>query len=39
MVIYAIFFLLTKLGGQTHYGLATQYVGSNPTRSTKTMVR
>jgi peptide/nickel transport system permease protein len=33
MVTYAIFFLLPKLGGQTNYGLATQYVGRNPTRS------
>ena len=33
MVIFAIFFLLPKLGGQTSYGLATQYVGRNPTRA------
>ena len=33
MVIFAIFFLLPRLGGQTAYGLATQYVGRNPTRS------
>jgi len=33
MVTFAIFFLLPKLGGQTTYGLATQYVGRNPTRS------
>jgi len=33
MVTYATFFLLPKLGGQTDYGLATQYVGRNPTRS------
>jgi peptide/nickel transport system permease protein len=33
VVIFAIFFLLPKLGGQTNYGLATQYVGRNPTRS------
>jgi peptide/nickel transport system permease protein len=33
MVIFAIFFLLPRLGGQTSYGLATQYVGRNPTRS------
>jgi peptide/nickel transport system permease protein len=33
MVTYAIFFLLPKLGGQTNYGLATQYVGRNPTRA------
>ena len=33
MVTWAIFFLLPKLGGQTNYGLATQYVGRNPTRS------
>ncbi len=33
MVIFAIFFLLPKLGGQTSYGLATEYVGRNPTRA------
>jgi peptide/nickel transport system permease protein len=33
MVVFAIFFLLPKLGGQTNYGLATQYVGRNPTRA------
>jgi peptide/nickel transport system permease protein len=33
MVTFAIFFLLPKLGGQTDYGLATQYVGRNPTRA------
>jgi peptide/nickel transport system permease protein len=33
MVTFAIFFLLPKLGGQTTYGLATQYVGRNPTRA------
>ena len=33
MVIFAIFFLLPKLGGQTNYQLATQYVGRNPTRA------
>ena len=33
MVIFAIFFLLPKLGGQTNYELATQYVGRNPTRT------
>ena len=33
MVIFAIFFLLPKLGGPTNYGLATQYVGRNPTRA------
>jgi peptide/nickel transport system permease protein len=32
MVTFAIFFWLPKLGGQTTYGLATQYVGRNPTR-------
>jgi peptide/nickel transport system permease protein len=32
MVIFAIFFWLPRLGGQTTYGLATQYVGRNPTR-------
>jgi peptide/nickel transport system permease protein len=33
MVIFAIFFVLPKLGGQTNYGLATEYVGRNPTRA------
>src|SRR6266480_2932397 len=33
MVIFAIFFWLPRLGGQTSYGLATQYVGRNPTRA------
>ena len=33
MATFAIFFLLPKLGGETTYGLATQYVGRNPTRS------
>jgi len=33
MVIFAIFFWLPRLGGQTSYGLATQYVGRNPTRT------
>jgi peptide/nickel transport system permease protein len=33
MVTFAIFFLIPKLGGQTNYGLATQYVGRNPTRT------
>ena len=33
MVTFGIFFLLPKLGGQTTYQLATQYVGRNPTRS------
>ena len=33
MAVFAIFFLLPKLGGQTTYGLATQYVGRNPTHS------
>jgi len=33
LVTFAIFFLLPKLGGQTNYGLATQYVGRNPTRA------
>jgi peptide/nickel transport system permease protein len=32
MAVFATFFLLPKLGGQTTYGLATQYVGRNPTR-------
>jgi peptide/nickel transport system permease protein len=31
MVTFAIFFLLPRLAGQTTYGLATQYVGRNPT--------
>jgi peptide/nickel transport system permease protein len=33
MITFSIFFLLPKLGGQTTYGLATQYVGRNPTRA------
>jgi peptide/nickel transport system permease protein len=33
MIVFSIFFILPKLGGQTTYGLATQYVGRNPTRS------
>lgn len=33
MITFAIFFLLPRLGGQTTYGLATQYVGRNPTPS------
>ena len=33
MVVFAIFFILPRLGGQTNYGLATQYVGRNPTRA------
>jgi peptide/nickel transport system permease protein len=33
MITFAIFFLLPKLGGQTSYDLATQYVGRNPTRA------
>jgi peptide/nickel transport system permease protein len=33
MVVFAIFFILPKLGGQTNYGLATQYVGRNPTHA------
>ena len=33
IVIFAIFFWLPRLGGQTTYGLAAQYVGRNPTRS------
>ena len=33
MVTFSIFFLLPKLGGQTNYELATQYVGGRPTRS------
>jgi peptide/nickel transport system permease protein len=31
MVTFAIFFVLPKLAGQTTYGLATEYVGRNPT--------
>lgn len=30
MLTFATFFLLPKLGGQTSYGLATQYVGAAP---------
>jgi peptide/nickel transport system permease protein len=30
-ITFAIFFLLPRLAGQTTYGLATQYVGRNPT--------
>ena len=33
MVTFAIFFLLPKLGGQTNYELAAQYVGGRPTRA------
>jgi peptide/nickel transport system permease protein len=33
MVTFATFFLLPKFGGQTSYGLATQYVGGRPTRA------
>ena len=33
IITFAIFFLLPKLGGQTTYGLATEYVGRNPTRA------
>jgi peptide/nickel transport system permease protein len=33
MVVFAIFFIVPKWGGQTDYGLATQYVGRNPTRA------
>ena len=33
MIIFGIFFLLPKLGGQTNYQLATEYVGRNPTPS------
>jgi peptide/nickel transport system permease protein len=31
IVTFAIFFWVPKLGGETTYGLATQYVGRNPT--------
>jgi peptide/nickel transport system permease protein len=30
-ITFAIFFLLPRLAGETAYGLATQYVGRNPT--------
>jgi peptide/nickel transport system permease protein len=33
MVVFAIFFIVPKWGGQTDYGLATQYVGRNPTKA------
>jgi peptide/nickel transport system permease protein len=33
MATFAIFFLIPKLGGETTYQLAIQYVGRNPTRS------
>ena len=33
IIVFAIFFLLPRLAGQTTYGLATQYVGRNPTRA------
>jgi peptide/nickel transport system permease protein len=33
MLTFAIFFLLPKLGGETTYELAIQYVGRNPTHS------
>lgn len=33
MITFAIFFLLPRLAGQTTYGLATEYVGRNPTRA------
>jgi len=33
MIVFAIFFILPRLGGQTNYGLATEYVGRNPTRA------
>ena len=32
MVVFAIFFLIPRLAGQTTYQLAAQYVGRNPTR-------
>jgi len=34
MITFAIFFLLPRLAGRTTYGLATQYVGRNPTPAT-----
>jgi peptide/nickel transport system permease protein len=33
MLTFAIFFLIPKLGGETTYQLAIQYVGRNPTHS------
>lgn len=33
MITFAIFFLIPKLGGETTYELAIQYVGRNPTHS------
>ena len=33
MVVFAIFFILPRWGGQTSYGLATEYVGRNPSRA------
>jgi peptide/nickel transport system permease protein len=33
-ITFGIFFLLPRLAGQTTYGLATQYVGRNPTPAT-----
>ncbi len=33
MITFAIFFLIPKLGGETTYQLAIQYVGRNPTHS------
>ncbi|MGH3300417.1 MAG: ABC transporter permease [Streptosporangiaceae bacterium] len=33
MLTFAIFFLIPKLGGETTYRLAIQYVGRNPTHS------
>jgi peptide/nickel transport system permease protein len=32
MITFAIFFLIPRLGGQTTFQLAAQYVGRNPTR-------
>ena len=33
MVVFGIFFILPRWGGQTSYGLATEYVGRNPSRA------
>jgi peptide/nickel transport system permease protein len=33
MITFAIFFLIPRIAGETSYGLATQYVGRNPTPS------
>jgi peptide/nickel transport system permease protein len=33
IIVYAIFFLLPRLAGQSTYQLATQFVGRNPNRA------